>query len=241
MNAIYEPTFLNSVHGSRPNRGTHTALKDLKSKFQGVKWCVEGDIERNFPCINHKILLKLLSQRIQCSKFLSILKKCLKAGFKENNKFVESTKGLFEGNVTSPILNNIYLHQFDLFIEAEAKSFFKGKNRAKSSKFRRLTYQIEKAVAVGDTAKLKKLRNERWQTPSKNPFDPNFKRLHYVRYVDDFVVGVIGSRKDTVVICNKIKSFLSRELDLNLNLKKTAITHFSKNPISFLGTDIKGT
>jgi len=239
LNAIYEPTFLNSVHGSRPNKGTHTALKYLKSKFQGVKWCVEGDIERNFPCINHKILLKLLRKRIQCSKFLSILKKCLKAGFKENNKFVESTKGLFQGNVTSPILNNIYLHQFDLFIEAEAKAFFKGKNRAKSSKYRRLTYQIEKAV--GDTAKLKKLRNERWQTHSKNPFDPNFKRLYYVRYVDDFVVGVVGSRRDTVVICNKIKSFLSTELDLNLNLDKTAITHFSKNAISFLGTDIKGT
>lgn len=238
LNAIYEPTFLKCSHGSRPNKGTHTALKHLKFKFQGVKWCIESDIQNNFPSIDHKILLNLLSQRIKCSKFLGIIKKCLKAGFKENNKFFESNKGLFQGNVISPILNNIYLHQLDLFLDAEAKSFFKGKNRAKSSVYRRFTYQMGKAA--GDIPKLKKLRNERRQVNSKDPFDPNFKRLYYVRYVDDFVVGVIGSREDAVAICNKIKSFLNLKLKLTLNSDKTAITLFSKNFIFFLGTNIKG-
>ena len=159
LNAIYEPTFLQCSHGSRPNKGSHTALKDLKFKFQGVKWCTEGDILCNFPSIDHKILLSILSERIKCSKFLSIIKKCLKAGFKKNNKFLESNKGLFQGSITSPILNNIYLHQLDLFLDVEAKSFFKGKNRAKSPDYRRLSYQIEKAAR--DIPKLKKLRNER--------------------------------------------------------------------------------
>jgi hypothetical protein len=149
---------------------------------------------------------------------------------------------LFQGNVISPVLNNIYLHQLDLFLEAEAKSFFKGKYRAKyrakSSEYRRLSYQIAKVA--GDISKLKKLRNKRWQTASKDPLDANFKRLYYVRYVDDFVVGLIGSRKNAVETCNKIKSFLNMNLKLNLNSDKTVITHFSKNPISFLGTDAKG-
>ena len=67
LNAIYEPSFLESSHGSRPNRGTHTALKDIKHKFQGVKWCIEADIESNFPNIDHKTLLNLLGKRIVLS------------------------------------------------------------------------------------------------------------------------------------------------------------------------------
>ena len=60
LNAIYEPSFLDSSHCSRPGKGTHTALKDVKFKFQGVKWCIEADIESNFPNIDHKTLLTLL-------------------------------------------------------------------------------------------------------------------------------------------------------------------------------------
>ena len=238
LNAIYEPSFLESSHGSRPNRGTHTALKDIKHKFQGVKWCIEADIESNFPNIDHKTLLNLLGKRIVCSKFLGLIKKSIKAGYKENDKLVFSNKGLFQGNVTSPILNNIYLHQLDLFIFETAKTFVQGKNRKKFSKFRRLTYQMEKAA--GDIPMLKKLRRKLWKVNSKDPFDPNFKRLYYIRYVDDFVVGIVGSREDTIEILKKIEVFLTNELKLTLSSKKTFITHFSKDPIFFLGTFIKG-
>ena len=238
LNSIYEPTFLDSSHGSRPNRGTHTALKSLKNKFQGVKWCIEADIESNFPNIDHKILLNLLSKRIVCSKFLSLIKKSLKAGFMENGKFFSSSKGLFQGNVTSPILNNIYLHELDVFLEELTKSFNRGKYRRKCPVFRHICYQMEEAR--GDIPLLRKLRRKLWKTNSKDPFDPNFKRLYYIRYVDDFVVGVIGSRQEAVEIQKKIEVFMKNQLNLNLNSKKTIIYHFSKNPIFFLGALIKG-
>lgn len=70
--------------------------------------------------------------------------------------------------------------------------------------------------------------------------DPNFKRILYVRYVDDFVVGVIGSRYDTLSIKNDITTFLKDNLDLTLNEGKTLITNFNKNYIKFLGSLIKG-
>jgi group II intron reverse transcriptase/maturase len=238
LNAIYEPSFLESSHGSRPDRGTHTALKDIKYKFKGSKWCIEANIESNFSNINHKILLNLLSKRISCSKFLGLIKKSIKAGFRKDKKFVASNKGLFQENVISSILNNIYLHQLDLFISNIAESFFRGKCRRKSPEFRRISYQIEKAA--GDTFERKRLRRKLWKVDSKDPFDPNFKRLKYVRYVDDFVVGVVGSRRETVEIRNKIGAFLRNKLKLTLNPEKTLITHFSKDPISFLDTSIKG-
>ena len=239
LNAIYEPFFLDVSHGSRPRRGTHTALKDIKFKFQGVKWCIEADIESNFPNIDHKILLTLLKKRIRCSKFLALIKKSIKVGYVENKKLVSSNKGLFQGNVTSPILNNIYLHQLDLFMSDLAESFNKGKNRRKSSAYRRTLHLMEKSK--GDLTKVQELRKNLWKLDSKDPFDPNFKRLHYIRYVDDFVVGVVGSLEDTTMIRNKIDGFLKNELKLSLSSKKTTITHFSKEFILFLGTLIKGT
>lgn len=69
--------------------------------------------------------------------------------------------------------------------------------------------------------------------------NPNFKKLHYVRYVDNFIVGVVGSRQDIVDIQYKIKFFLKSNLNLLLNVKKTSITNFSKDFVYFLGTYIK--
>lgn len=238
LNAIYEPSFLDSSHGSRLNKGTHTALKDIKTKFQGVKWCIKADIDNNFSNIDHKILLNLLSKRIVCSKFLALIKKSIKAGYIEDKKFIASNKGLFQGNVTSPILNNVYLHQLDLFMSNLAESFNGNKYRRKSPDFQRIQYQIRKVA--GNIPELKKLRRELWKVNSKDPFDPNFKRLYYIRYVDDFVVGVVGSHENIIEFQNKIDAFLKNELKLVLSPEKTSIVHFSKTPIFFLGTFIKG-
>jgi hypothetical protein len=109
----------------------------------------------------------------------------------EDGKFFASNKGLFQGNITSPILNNVYLHELDLFMVKLIESFNQGKYRRKSPVFRQICYQMEKAV--GDSSTLRKLRRKLWKVDSKDPFDPNFRRLYYIRYVDDFVVGIVGS------------------------------------------------
>lgn len=237
LNAIYEPSFLDVSHGSRPSRGTHTALKSIKFKFQGVRWCIEADIENNFPSISHDILLSLLRKRISCAKFLALIKNSIKAGYIEDKTFKESNRGLFQGNVTSPILNNVYLHELDVFMDGLCEEFTSGNQRRKSPVYRQTQYWIERATNV---MQKKKLRKKLWQVSSKDPFDSNFKRLYYIRYVDDFVVGVVGSREDTVDIKKKVKRFLEENLKLILNDEKSLITHFSKTPISFLGTLIKG-
>lgn len=239
LEAIYEPSFLDYSHGSRPGRGTHTALNYIKYKFKESKWCIEADIESNFPNINHKILMNLLKKRITCPKFLSLIKNSIKAGYVEEGKFFESNIGLFQGNITSPILNNVYLHELDLYMDGLINLFHLGKRRKKNPEYRRFQYLMEKAK--GDSSEIKSLRKQRRKVNSKDPFDRDFKRLCYVRYVDDFVVGVIGSREDTVELEEKIRMFLKNELKLTLSSEKTLITHFSKQYITFLGTLIKGT
>lgn len=240
LNAIYEPSFLDSSHGSRPNRGNHTALKAIKFGFKEVKWCIEADIDSNFPSISHTVLMNILRKRISCQKFLSLIKNSITAGYSYKNEFYTSDIGLFQGNITSPILNNIYLHELDLYMTKLRGYFNKGKSRKKNPAYRKLKYQLEKLGSNKDVNFIKRIRRQMWKVPSKDPKDPNFKRLIYVRYVDDFVVGIIGSRKDAVVIQNKIKNFLHDHLKLTLSDEKTLITNFSKDFISFLGVKIKG-
>jgi len=239
LEAIYEPSFLDYSHGSRPGRGTHTALKYIKYKFKESKWCIEADIESNFPNIDHKILMNLLKKRITCPKFLSLIKNSIKAGYVEKGKFFESNIGLFQGNITSPILNNVYLHELDLYMDKLIYLFHRGKRRKKNPVYRKFQYLMEKAES--DSFKIKNLRKQRRKVCSKDPFDQDFKRLCYVRYVDDFVVGVIGSREETAELEEKIRTFLKNKLKLNLSSEKTLITHFSKQYITFLSTFIKGT
>lgn len=237
LNSIYEPSFLGVSHGSRPNRGTHSALKSIKYQFGGVKWCLKADIDSNFLNISHVTLLKILGERIACSKFLALIKNYIKAGYVENKKFHDSHLGLFQDSVISPILNNIYLHKFDIFMEELRVSFSKGKQGREATNYRRTQYLISK---LDDPKRIKKLQNDLWKGESKNPVDHNFKRLIYIRYVDNFVIGIIGSRLDTMAIQEKIGVFLKNKLDLTLSNQKTIITNFSKDPIFFLGTFIKG-
>lgn len=140
LNAIYEPSFLDSSHGLRPGKGTHTALKSIQFKFQGVRWCIEADIESNFLSISHEVLLNLLRKRISCGKFLALIKNSIKAGFVEDGTFQESNRGLFQENVTSSILNNVYLNELDVFMDGLCEKFTSGNQRRKSPAFRQTQY-----------------------------------------------------------------------------------------------------
>ena len=195
LNAIYDPSFLDVSHGSRLNRDIHTALKFIKLKFQGVKWYIKENIDKNFLSISHKILFNLLKKRISCNKFLTLVKRSLKVGFIEDGVHKNSNKGLFHGNITSPILNNIYLHELDIFVNGLCNNF----NSNKSKK----------------------------------------KKLYYIRYIDNLVVGIVGSKKDAVDIKKTVSSFLEKNLKLVLNNEKSVITYFRKKPIFFLDTLIR--
>lgn len=221
LNAIYEPSFLDLSHSFRPNKSAHTALKDIKFKFQDVNWCIEADIKNSFSNIDHKILLNILRKRIVCSKFLSLIKKSIKTGYIENKKIVVyNNKGLLQINIISSILNNIYLHQLDLFMFNLMRFFNCDNNHRKP---------LAGFLRVCDQTQKLKIRDL---------FDSNFK-LYYTRYANYFVVGVVGSRKNTIEILEKIDTFLRDELKIVCSSEKTLITKFSKNPIYFLGTFIK--
>lgn len=239
LESIYEPVFKDCSHGFRPNKGCHTALRALKQQFSNVSWVIEGDISKCYDSINHDILIRILRKRIQCDKTIALIKKFLKTPFKENDQLVWPKIGTFQGSSLSPLLCNIYLHEMDLYVEDLKKSFDRGKRRRKLKEYRSIQYKLErKDLALSE---IKSLRVMLRRLKSKDPFlDPSFRRLSYIRYADDFVIGIIGSRNECIKIREDLGNFLTQKLSLNLSLTKTSISHFNKKGIFFLGTQIKG-
>lgn len=250
LESIYEERFLDSSHGFRPKKSCHTALMEVKSKCSGVKWWIEGDIKGFFDNIEHHTLIKLLRKTIKDEKFINLIWKFLKAGYVEDWTFNKTYSGTPQGGIISPILANIYLHELDKFMEELKTTFNRGKRRKNNPEYHSLNSKIwnrnkklreqklseEEAKQVKN--EIKELSKQREKLSSEDPMDENFKRLQYVRYADDFVVAVIGSKEFTLQIRDEIANFLNSTLRLELSMEKTLITHANSKRISFLGYEV---
>jgi group II intron reverse transcriptase/maturase len=251
LESIWEPQFQKCSHGFRPSKSCHTALDTIQKTFGGVKWFIEGDIKGFFDNINHHILIILLRKRINDERFISLIWKFLKAGYLENWQYHTTYTGTPQGSIISPILSNIYLHELDMYMMEHKSHFDKGLKKRRTTEYRRIEsqkYQIKKKysqtwaeLSVEQKAtirkSIKKLDMLMLSTSLTNPFDPDFKRLFYVRYADDWLCGVIGSKKEAEQIKQNISRFLRDKLNLVLSQEKTLITHSAKKA-HFLGYDI---
>merc|ERR1711935_1112991 len=150
-----------------------------------------------------------------------ILNEDLKKVGKKNAKVFRSNLGTPQGIVLSPIFSNIVLHELDEFIQDELKiKFTKGNHRKANLSYRKWRRQIKSET---DLKKRRVLINQCFKVPSKDFNDPDFKRLFYVRYVDDWVILIAGSLEEANVIRNLVSKKL-QSLGLTLNLEKTHIT-----------------
>jgi group II intron reverse transcriptase/maturase len=247
---IYEPVFKDTSHGFRTNRSCHTALSSIKNTWTGIIWCIEGDIKGYFDNINHTVLLSLIEKKIDDRRFILLIHSALTCGILENWTYHKTYSGTPQGSQISTILANIYLHEFDKFMEKEIILFNKGKKRSINPEYKekqrlkvstqfKINYRNKKYGNVWEGKKdlIKILEQERtklFRVQYGDPFDSNYKRMRYVRYVDDFVVGIIGSKKEAVQFKEKIRQFLHNNLKLELSDEKTLVSNL-KNKISFLG------
>ena len=248
LEAIYEGHFETTSHGFRPKRSCHTALLHIQKTFSGAKWFIEGDIKGFFDNIDHDVLVGILRERISDDRFIRLIRKFLKAGYVEDWTFHNTYSGMPQGGIVSPILANIYLDKLDKYVKEYIRHFDMGTKRrpGKESndlanerkrtvrKLKKVKDGTEKAALV---ARLKAIEQERAAFPNGDEMDGSYRRLKYIRYADDFILGVIGSKEDALRIKEDIKSFLSESLALELSEEKTLITHTGKSA-KFLGYEI---
>lgn len=251
LESIYGKSFSDKSHGFRPERSCHTALMQVKNTFTGAKWWVEGDIEGFFDNIDHHVLVNILRKRIKDERFINLIWKFLKAGYMEEWKYHKTFSGTPQGGIISPILANIYLNEFDLYMEEYKDNFDKGKQRKRNHEYKMASQRLYRARKkydeIKDTLteiekeqeieKIKELKKEIYNFPSTEPFDEGFKRIQYVRYADDFLIGVIGSKEDAKKVKEDLTVFLNEKLKLKLSQEKTLITHASDRA-KFLGFEV---
>ena len=238
LNAVFEPTFLETSHGFRPRKSCHSALKMIKHRFKPVTWIIKGNISKCFDTIDHNILINLIENKILDRQFTKLIAKSLKAGCLKTKVIFHNFVDTPQGSIISPILCNIFMHQLDVFIKNLKKEFDYGIRARNLVKYENIKYKIKEAKRVKDIIKLKKLYKESQKHPVIDFYDPNYRRLVYVRYVDDWIVGIRGSYKETQNVLQKIKVFCSNTMKLNVNETKIYIANLNKNKVMFLGTNI---
>ena len=239
LEAYYEPQFSEASHGFRPNRGCHTALETIEYEWKGTKWFIEGDIKGCFDNIDHTILLGILRGNIHDNRFLRLVEGLLKAGYMENWKYRETLSGTPQGGIVSPLLANIYLNKLDQFVyDTLLPENNRGNNRKGNPKYQHLASARWTLNKNGETEKAKTLLAAMRAMPSYDTNDPDYRRLRYVRYADDFLFGYVGTKEEAENIKGQITKFLADELRLELSKEKTLITHASESMARFLGHDI---
>lgn len=254
LETILEPKFSDLSHGFRPARSCHTALREVRN-WKGVIWFIEGDIKSFFDNIDHQILEKLISKHVNDKRLINLYWKFVKAGYVEWDSskvdFVSTDRGVPQGGIISPLLSNLILHELDKYIEQMMKRFaIECKNKkplVPNPIYNKLTMRINRLKKKMSTLSDKDLRNakheyvktikDRRRIKSIIP-NPLVSRIKYVRFADDWLIGLWGSKQVAQEIRKLIKDFLAN-IKLELSVEKTLITNAREKRAKFLGTFIK--
>lgn len=239
LDAYYDQQFYKDSHGFRPGRGCGTALKAVKQNWWGTKWFIEGDIKGCFDNIDHKSLLAILHENIHDNRFIRLMSNLLQAGYLENWNYKPTLSGTPQGGIVSPVLSNIYLDRLDKYIvHTLIPAYDRGTKRKGNPVYKSLGHKYERLMKQGKVEEAKAVQKQYQTLPSQDNYDPDYRRLKYVRYADDFLLGFTGPKEEAEEIKVQLKKFLQGELKLELSPEKTLITHAGTNAARFLGYEI---
>ncbi|HEU5375335.1 MAG TPA: reverse transcriptase domain-containing protein [Ktedonobacteraceae bacterium] len=239
LSAYFDVQFSEHSHGLREGRGCHTAFQEIYHTWDGVTWMIEGDISDCFGSLNHDLLVSLLSEKIQDGRFLNLIRNLLDAGYLEEWRFNQTLSGVPQGSIVSPILSNILLDKLDKYVETTLiPQYTRGGKRKLNQNYVKLHRQMHKLLKKGQKEAALKIRKQLQKLPSIDPHDPDYRRLKYIRYADDFALAFTGPKAEAEEIKRLIATFLREELKLHLSEEKTLITHARTSAARFLGYEI---
>jgi len=197
LGAYYEPRFSTRSHGFRPGLCCHSALNEIRKKWKGTIWFIEGDIQGAYDNMDHLIMLDLLRRDIHDGRLIELIDGLLKAGYLEDWRFYDSLSGVPQGGIISPLLFNIYMTELDTFVEDTLiPAYTNGDRRKENPEYRKMSSRIRAAHNREDLDEVHRLRVERRKLLSGMPCDPDYRKLLYIRYADDFLLGFIGPKKE---------------------------------------------
>jgi retron-type reverse transcriptase len=248
--------FKDSSVGFRPGRSVHTALHRIKFWRTNTVFFLSCDIKKAFDKVHGNRLKNAFKSVIIDERFWLEIQKMLNAGFVKENLTYYENAGVSQGSILSPFLFNIYMHSFDEFVEKLNKPNKESYKDTKNSQYgdqearkayKRLQYKYGKGIShtlrkLGSKESLMKQRKMDYAAHYKkyktwSGIDKDNKLISYVRYADDFLIGIIGSRKYALQVKKDITNFLKSHL--HLDVSKAELVNKNEGKVLFLGHFIK--
>jgi group II intron reverse transcriptase/maturase len=249
LEALYEPLFRSCSYGFRPGRNTIQALRHVAQAYRsGVTWIVEGDLENCFGSLPHAVILTCLRKRIKDERFIDLIRQMLQAGVMEDGRYGQTYSGAPQGGLCSPILMNIVMHEFDVWMEEHWQANAPVPTRVQpeygrlNQRLYRLRKQLQGHAPMGRQtieglrSKIAQVEAARQRVPSRIPQ----RTIRYCRYADDYLVVMGGySKADAQQLKEAMATWLQEHLGLKQHPDKTRITHW-RDRFRFLGYDLRG-
>ncbi|KAG0566278.1 hypothetical protein KC19_7G051700 [Ceratodon purpureus] len=238
LEKIYAPLFSPFVHSCK-----HTALEQVKYGWRGNSWFMEFCVEKSYDETNQKRLKNILSDKIEDKRFLDTLFQMFNAGVIGLDK-----TNIEEGGILSSILCNIYYQKLDEEVQVIMKEWnSEAKNRSINPAYRRLMVFDKRTLARlgGDAEQMRREKQHRLALARKmaisrqNYKDPDFTRVQYVRFGDNFLIGLSGSKATAAKIMRRLTTFLQSNLQLRLDSEKTRLSHAVSDKTLFLDSYIR--
>ena len=255
MKLIMEPMlekgiFKETSHGFRPKRSCHTALIRVQ-RMTGITWMIEGDIKGYFDNIDHKILEGLMKKYLGVDQsIINLYWKMVRAGYiEEDRREVHLLSGVPQGGIISPILSNLYLTPLDEYMEELGREWNREPISKRNEDYRKTEHRILtlRRKLDRDVIRLREeveeikeeIRKRKKELRQKNSRVRIGRKIWYVRYADDWVIGVTGTREDAEEVKTKVKEYMKENLKIEMNEDKTKITKLTEEAAEFLGYNIK--
>lgn len=221
LEAIYEPCFSKHSFGFRPGLGTHDALEQVELKFCCVNWVIKSDSPDPALIVNQKQLCAILSEKIDDSRFMNLIRKSLKCCNLGQKQFTRSNLGVSHNPLLLPIFVNIYYHELDKWVKKKVERINKPlKNQCNldckqlSSNIKKIDKQMQTLKKESEEYKnlLKKLNIlKRKQINIPNLVHKRIQ-MEYVRYANDWMIGIRGDK----ILAHQLKVEVSKFMDVRL-------------------------
>jgi retron-type reverse transcriptase len=232
-----KPVWLNSNFGFRPARSVHSALEEVKLYWKGIKWFIKLDIRKAFDRTDHHILANMLREVISDERLIAEIYKMLDVNI-VNFKKDDRGLGVPQGSVLSPFLFNVFMHRLDVYMsELVSQSTIYGKKKENplyASERHKLRVQLDKEPLRTKLRAYRALRKKLKRAGHELHLRVEYPRsVHYVRYADDFLIGICGDKEFAKDVMKKVLDFVKSSLNFEVSLSKLA--HAMSEKTKFLG------
>lgn len=240
LNEVFEPIFHENSHGFRPGRSCHTAFKYLQANFKSACWVFKGSIVKFCKRTDHQLLMNVIEKKILDRQFTKLIQKSLNAGYFQVHAMTTECNiaAILNSLTLNSMLNNVYFHVLDEYIVTLKEGFETDKKIRNVIAYKCIRNQIKGTKKSSNKLEFTRTYKKFRKKVVINFQDNNFKRLFYLRYANNWIIGVKGSYRDTLDIFQKISEFCKNNFKFEIDTNKANIASLEREKIVFLNIDI---